>query len=244
MRYLNQSAVFLVTPSDIVIVQSDVKTILSNITSFRSDIVAQEQSDIVTILSNLTSLRSDILVTTDSNIVVVQSDLTVADALIDTIKSDLIISQSDLKIVQIRGINQATVTLVAANFTGTTTRFTIANGPILVRHLGLLITTQPSAGANTLGFSFTPTGGGATNLSGVTDTAAATAQTLFVVDGVKATGLVKCTDVGIMVTANEHMPIILSSGVVQTIFSAGPPAQGAGVIFMQYEKLNIAATVV
>ncbi|MFZ3132881.1 MAG: hypothetical protein WA125_17685 [Desulfosporosinus sp.] len=132
---------------------------------------------------------------------------------------------------------QSSVALVAANLTGSTTRFTVAGGPILIKHLGVLVTTGLPAGANTLKFSFTPTGGGATDLSAATDTASAGAQQLFIVDGVKATGLVKTTDVGIVVAANEHMPIIVGTGVIQTIFSAGPPATGAVTIFIEWEPL-------
>lgn len=136
----------------------------------------------------------------------------------------------------------SSVALAAADFTGTTTRFTVT-GPIEVNHLGLLLTTGLPAGANTLKFSFTPSGGAATDLSGATDTASAGAQQLFLCDGVKATALVKTTDVGIGVFANEHMPIVLGSGVIQTIFSAGPPASGAGTVFLDWKPLIPAATV-
>ncbi len=139
-----------------------------------------------------------------------------------------------------RSIRQNSVNLVAANLTGTVTRFTISGGPILVHHLGMFVTTAIPAGANTLLFSITPTGGGATNLCGATDTASAGAQQLFIVDGVKATGLVKATDVGIGIkSVNEvGMPLLLGTGVIQTIFSAGPPATGAVTIFMQWEPLT------
>ncbi len=142
------------------------------------------------------------------------------------------------------GRKTSNVTLANTDLTGTVTRFTITNGPIKVWSLGMLITTVLPAGANTLLFSFTPTGGGATNLCGATDTASASAQQLFVVDGTKATGLVKTTDVGILAAGQvEHEPIILSSGVLQTIFSAGAPASGAAVLFIEWEPLNVAAAV-
>jgi hypothetical protein len=124
----------------------------------------------------------------------------------------------------------------AAHLTGTATKFTVT-GIVAIKHLGMLVTTAIPAGANTLKFSFTPTGGVATDLSAVTDTASAAAQQLFLVDGVKATALVKVTDVGIGVAANEHMPIILGPGVIQTIFSAGAPATGAATLFVEYEPL-------
>jgi len=142
-----------------------------------------------------------------------------------------------------RVMKENTVDLATANFTGTATQFTITGGPILVRHLGLLTTTALAAGVNTLKFSFTPTGGAATDLCGATDTASAGISQLFVVDGVKVTALVKTTDVGIMVAANEHMPIVLGTGVIQTIFSAGPPGSGAGTVFVQWEPLAIASAV-
>jgi len=124
----------------------------------------------------------------------------------------------------------------AASLTGTATKFTVT-GVVMIKHLGMLITTALPAGANTCKFSFTPTGGGATDLSGATDTASAGAQQLFVCDGVAATGLIKTAAVGIAVAANEHMPIILGPGVIQTIFSAGPPATGAATLFVEYEPL-------
>jgi hypothetical protein len=124
----------------------------------------------------------------------------------------------------------------AAALTGTATKFTVT-GIVAIKHLGMLVTTAIPAGANTLKFSFTPTGGAATDLSAATDTASAAASQLFLVDGVKATALVKVTDVGIGVAANEHMPIILGPGVIQTIYSAGPPATGAATLFVEYEPL-------
>lgn len=50
--------------------------------------------------------------------------------------------------------------------------------------------------------------------------------------------LVKATDPGIGVFANEHMPIVLSTGVIQTIFSAGAPASGAATVYLEWEPLT------
>lgn len=137
------------------------------------------------------------------------------------------------------------VLLSAADLTGTATRFTITDGPIKILSMGFLVTTAIPAGANTLKVRFTPTGGSATDLCGATDTASASAQQLFVVDGTKATGLVKTTDVGILAAGQvEHMPIILSSGIITTVFSAGAPATGAAIFFIEWEPMNTAATVV
>lgn len=124
----------------------------------------------------------------------------------------------------------------AAHLTGTATKFTIT-GIVAIKHLGMLVTTAIPAGANTLKFQFTPTGGSATDLCAATDTASAAAQQLFLVDGVKATALVKTTDVGIGVAANEHMPIILGPGVIKTVFSGSAPATGAATLFVEYEPL-------
>ena len=125
----------------------------------------------------------------------------------------------------------------AASLTGTATKFTVT-GIVKVTRLGALITTVLPAGANTLKFSFTPTGKTATDLCAATDTASAAAQQLFLVEGVKATVLTKCTDVGIgVLAANANMPLILGPGVIQTIFSAGPPATGAATLFVEYEPL-------
>jgi len=131
----------------------------------------------------------------------------------------------------------------AAALTGTATKFTIS-GVVAIKHLGMLITTALPAGANTLKFSFTPTGGVATDLCAATDTASAAKNQLFLVDGVKATALVKATDAGIAVAANEHMPIILGPGVIQTIYSAGAPATGAATLFVDYEPVVPGATIV
>lgn len=136
----------------------------------------------------------------------------------------------------------AQVAILAAGLTGTVTRFTIAGGPVIIKHAGLLITTAIPDGANTLKLSVTPTGGVATDLSAATDTAAAALNQLFVLDGVAATGLVKTTAPGVAVAANEHMPIILTPGVIQTIFSAGPPATGAATMFVEWEPLVPGAT--
>jgi hypothetical protein len=124
----------------------------------------------------------------------------------------------------------------AASLTGTATKFTIT-GLVEIESLGALVTTAIPAGANTLKFSFTPTGGVATDLSGATDTASASAGQIFNVDGVKATALVKSSDVGISVLADSHMPIKLGPGVIRTIYSAGPPATGAVTLFVRYRPL-------
>ncbi|SHH86705.1 hypothetical protein [Desulfosporosinus lacus] len=125
----------------------------------------------------------------------------------------------------------------AASLTGTATKFTVT-GIVKVTRLGALVTTAIPAGANTLKFSFTPTGSTAKDLCAATDTASAGAQQLFLVDGVKATALTKCTDVGIgVLAANANMPLILGPGVIQTIYSAGAPATGALTLFVEYEPL-------
>lgn len=124
----------------------------------------------------------------------------------------------------------------AAALTGTATKFTVT-GIVEIESIGMLVTTVLPAGANTLKFSFTPTGGAATDLSAATDTASAAAQQFFMVDGVKATALVKSSDVGISVLADSHMPIRLGPGVIRTIFSAGPPATGAATLFVRYRPL-------
>lgn len=135
--------------------------------------------------------------------------------------------------------NTALVKLLAADLTSTTTRFTVSGGPVKINYLGLLVTTAIPAGANTLKFQFTPTGGSATDLCGTTDTASASAQQVFLVDGTKATALVKTTDVGILAAGQAlHMPLILGTGIITTVFSGGPPATGAVTLFIQWEPLT------
>lgn len=132
---------------------------------------------------------------------------------------------------------------VAANLTGTATKFTIT-GTVVIKHLGLLVTTAIAEGANTLKFSHKAAGESTgTDLCAATDTASAAKHQLFLVDGVAATNLVKTTAIGVGVAANEHMPIILGPGVIQTIFSAAAPATGAGTLFVQYEPLTPGAKI-
>lgn len=141
-------------------------------------------------------------------------------------------------------VSNATKALAAAALTGNVTQFTISGGPVAIKHMGMHITTALPAGANTLKFTFTPTGGAATDLSAATtDTASAALNSLFLLDGVKATAVVKTTDPGIGVFANEHMPIVLAPGAINTVFSAGPPATGAAVLFVEYEPLVPGATI-
>jgi hypothetical protein len=130
----------------------------------------------------------------------------------------------------------------AAHLTGTAVKFTVT-GIVAIKHIGMLVTTAIPAGANTLKFQFTPSGGNATDLCAATDTASAAAQQLFIVDGVKATALVKTTDVGIGVFANEHMPIVLGPGQISTVFSAGAPATGGATLYVEYEPLVPGATI-
>jgi hypothetical protein len=66
-------------------------------------------------------------------------------------------------------------------------------------------------------------------------------------DGVKATGPVKTTDPGILaggqLLVSAGQGIVLSTGVIQTVFSAGPPATGAVTVFIEYEPLVVGAIV-
>ena len=157
--------------------------------------------------------------------------------------SAVVANEDGSMIERIEALNQVPpktvkVDLAAANLTGTTTRFTVSGGPVVIKHLGMHITTVLPAGANTLKFSTTPTGGAATDLCAATDTDAAVVNSVFLVDGVKATALVKSADAGIGLAGSESgMPIIVVPGVIQTIFSAGPPATGAAILFVEYEPL-------
>ncbi len=193
-------------------------------------------------------------------------DVPTADAVTDTTIRDVVGRKTDAAVVAV-GVDKslmayskgllthsiqrkkvASVVLAAANFTGTTTRFTVSGGPIRVLSLGIYLTTALPAGANTLKFSFTPTNGGATDLSGAVDTASAVVNSFLMCDGVKATATVISTDGGILAGGQPlHMPqqgILLGTGVLQTIFSVGPPATGAGTMFLEYEPLTAASAVV
>ena len=146
----------------------------------------------------------------------------------------------DLKQKQWRGLSKA---LAAAALTGTATQFTIT-GVVKIVKLGLYISTALPAGANTLKLQHTPTGGAATDLCGATDTASAAVNSIFVVDGVAATGLVKAATAGkVLASEDSHMPIILAPGIITTVFSAGPPATGAAILFVEYEPLTSGASI-
>lgn len=138
--------------------------------------------------------------------------------------------------------------LIAANITGTTTRFTITGGPIRVLTLGAWVSTAIPAGVNTMQFGYTPAGGGANTLSGATDTASAAANQFFFLDGVKLTAPVKTTDVGVLaggqlLVSTPVQGVLLAPGIITSIFSAGPPATGAMTIFMEYEAMTPSAVV-
>jgi len=129
--------------------------------------------------------------------------------------------------------------LTAAELTGTTTRFVIHNGPIEVKYLGIRVKTAIPAGANTLKFRFVPAGGSATDLCDTTDTASASAEQLFLVDGVKVTHLVKTTALGIQAAGQAlHMPIYLSDGSITMVFSGSAPATGLVKVFMSWYPLS------
>ena len=131
----------------------------------------------------------------------------------------------------------AKTSLSAAQLTSTQALFTIL-GPTTIYSLGANTAVDIPAGANTLKLRFTPTGGSLTDLCGTTDTASAGTGQLFFVDGAKATGLVKTTDIGILAAGQAlHMPITVGSGVIYAVFSGGPPATGQLDFFMQYEPI-------
>lgn len=125
--------------------------------------------------------------------------------------------------------------LAAAGMTGTVSVFDVRNGPIHVLALGLLITTALPAGANTLKFTHTVPGGSAVDLCAVTDLASGGVGQFYLVDGVKATALVKTTDVGVGVGGATHAPFMLGIGTIKMVFSAGPPASGFGQVFLTYQ---------
>jgi hypothetical protein len=133
--------------------------------------------------------------------------------------------------------------LTAAELVGSTTtapaRFVIHNGPIEVKYLGILVETAIPAGANTLKFRFTPAGGSQTDICGATDTASAGAQQIFLVNGVKATGLLKSTEVGIVTSAQtQYLPFYLGNGSIYLVFSGSAPATGLVKLFMCYYPLS------
>ena len=176
--------------------------------------------------------------------------VTDTDTLVAYIKqlvTEGIARDADIAAVQATGRQRLGKNILAAGLTGTTTRFTVSGGPICVVSMGLLVTTALPAGANTLQFSFTPTGGSATALSGATDIASAAVQQFFMLDGAKATGPVKTTDPGILaggqLLTSASQGVVLSEGIITTVFSAGPPATGAATIFIEYEPLVVGATV-
>ncbi len=116
MDYLNRATVSVTAldqaASDIIIIQSDVKAIQSNLIAdvqsdlnvVLSNLVADVQSDLNVVLSNLiadvqsdiTTLYSNLVATTDSDIVVIQSNLTVAKSDIVTILSNVTSFRSDI----------------------------------------------------------------------------------------------------------------------------------------------------
>lgn len=128
---------------------------------------------------------------------------------------------------------------VYGDMTSSVAVFTITGGPITIYNLGIEVTTL-TAGTNTLKFQHIATGGSLIDLCGATDTDAAAVGQLFVVNGTKATALVKTTDVGILAagqTLTSSMPIIVSIGSIYAIWSASSTA-GAGVFFMEYSPLS------
>lgn len=138
--------------------------------------------------------------------------------------------------------------LTAAELVGSTTtapaRFVIHNGPIEVKYLGILVETAIPAGANTLKFRFTPEGGSQTDLCSATDTASASAQQLFLVNGVKATGLIKTTDLGVLAAGQSmYVPFYLGTGSIYLVFSGSAPATGLVKLFMSYYPLAADAIV-
>ncbi len=127
--------------------------------------------------------------------------------------------------------------IAKAAMTGTAARLTVT-GLVAIKHLGFLVTAAVAAGENTLKLTHTVPSGSAVNLCAATDTASAALHQLFLLDGVAATGLVKTTAVGIGLAANEHLPIILSAGVISSVFSGSAPATGGLTMFVEYEPLT------
>jgi len=172
--------------------------------------------------------------TNDANNVF-QSDLIVANE-----DGSLFERFEDIKQKQWRGLSKP---LLAAALTGTATQFTVA-GVVKIVKLGLHISTAIAAGANTLKFQHTATGTAAADLCGATDTASAAVNTLFLVDGVAATGLVKAGAAGKgLASEDAHMPLILAPGIITSVFSAAAPATGAATLFIQYEPLTAGASI-
>ena len=142
------------------------------------------------------------------------------------------------------GIKAISKSVATAALTGSNVAwFTIAGGTIKVNALGLLVTTVMPATSNTIAPFFTPSGGSATAIgAATTDLNAAAVNQLVVLDGVKATAMVKTTDPGISIASALHMPIYLGPGVINVTYG-GTPASGAATIFMDYEPMGEGITV-
>lgn len=195
----------------------------------------------------------------DVSAIAAQMNVPTANSAANTLERDAVGNKTDTAVLApsalasllayAKGLIQAaphnkSVVLASSDLTGSPTRFTIANGPIRVKSLAMLMTTGHSAVGNTCKFQFTPTGGAATDLCGATDLNNAGAQQLFNVDGTKATALVKTTDVGILAAGQKQTSdIVLGSGVITQVFSAGPPVAGAAVVTLEWVPQNILATV-
>ena len=131
--------------------------------------------------------------------------------------------------------------MTAAQLTGAgVDLFLVDGGPIRIVTLGFMVTEAIPAGANTLTFRFTPTSGSITDLGASVDLASGGISQLYLLDGAKATGTLKSTDVGILAdgqTLNMEN-IIVSQGSIKATFSGGPPATGAGLFFLEYWPLS------
>lgn|SRR5574343_74126 len=119
--------------------------------------------------------------------------------------------------------------------------FTVT-GSVALYFLGARVTTVVQTTTNNTKFTFTPTGGSATDLCGTADLSALAVRKFFYLDGVKATALQTSTDAGIAVFSGGHMPIILGPGVINLSCSA-TSCTGTADVICAYEPLTDGAGV-
>lgn len=126
------------------------------------------------------------------------------------------------------------------SFASKTGVFTVT-GLVRLWVLAAKVTTVVQTQACNTKFTFTPTGGSATDLCAVADITATAVGKCLWLDGVKATALQISTDAGITIASGGHMPIIISAGTINLSCSA--TNTGTADVICAYEPLTDGAAV-
>jgi len=193
-------------------------------------------NQLATILADTNELQGD-WVNGGRLDVLIDSIITKIDAVDDYVDSEVAAIKAKTDLIASTTCAKKTISSLAS---GDTTLFTVSGGAVRIITLIGHITTGIQSGANNIQLWFYPTGGAASAMCAVVDSASAAVRKIFYITGVQAEAMVLSPDEGIVfgnVTANIRLTpgtiafnsVALKTGVIDWYIEYQPLATGATI---------------